>query len=423
MEPSAHYSLGGEVAFLFYDRAQRQVRSVVGQGWAAQAATAERYLETWGEIPDGVLSTTVPGVISALLTMLSHYGTMSFSQVAASALDFARDGFPTYQLLHRTIGSPDRLPNLQKYPDSARVYLPNGQPPPLGSRFVQRELASTLSLMTEAEQHALAAGKGRENAIHAARDVFYKGDVARRMVKALEALGGLYTYEDFAEYESPLEAPISTTYRGYEIFTNRTWTQGICLLQALNILEGYDLGTLGHNSPEAVHLQVEALKLAFADREKYVGDPDHWDVPVNGLLSKEYAALRRGLIDPQRAQATYPPGAPDRMQAVAEGDHAAHTAPMAGFAGGGDADGTTYLATVDAQGNMVSATPSSFAGLSQGMILGDTGILLNHRGCYFWLDPDNANVIAPPQAAKDHALHLYYPEGWTAVYDPGHAGR
>jgi gamma-glutamyltranspeptidase/glutathione hydrolase len=394
MEPSAHYSLGGEVAFLFYDRTQAQVRSVVGQGWAAQAATAEHYLATWGEIPAGVLSSTVPGVISALLTMLRHYGTMSFSQVVASALGFARDGFPTYQLLHRTIGSSDRLPNLQKYPDSARVYLPNGQPPPLGSIFAQPELASTLSRMVEAEARALAVGQGREEAIWAARDVFYKGDVARRMVKALEELGGLYTYEDFAEYESPLEAPISTTYRGYEIFTNRTWTQGICLLQALNILEGYDLGALGHNSPEAMHLQVEALKLVFADREKYVADPDHWDVPVEGLLSKEYAALRRELIDPQRAQASYLPGAPVQMRAILDGGQPARTAPMPEFVGG-DADGTTYLATVDGQGNMVSATPSSFAGLSQGMILGDTGILLNHRGCYFWLDPDNANVIAP----------------------------
>jgi gamma-glutamyltranspeptidase/glutathione hydrolase len=394
LEPSAHYSLCGEVAFLFYDRAQGQVRSVVGQGWAAQAATAEHYLATWGEIPAGVLSTTVPGVISALLTMLRHYGAMSFSQVAASALGFARDGFPTYQLLHRTIGSPDRLSNLQTYPDSARVYLPHGHPPPLGSIFVQRDLASTLSLMIEAEQQSLAAGHGREDAIWAAREVFYKGDVARRMVKALEALGGLYTYEDFAEYESPLEAPISTTYRGYEIFTNRTWTQGICLLQALNILEGYDLGALGRHSPEAIHVQVEALKLAFADREKYVGDPEHWDVPIHGLLSKEYAALRRGLIDPQQAQATYPPGAPAQMRAVAEGYQPTPRAPMPEFVGG-DVDGTTYLATVDAQGNMVSATPSSFAGLSQGMILGDTGILLNHRGCYFWLDPDNANVIAP----------------------------
>jgi gamma-glutamyltranspeptidase / glutathione hydrolase len=394
LEPSAHYSLGGEVAFLFYDRSSQQVRSVVGQGWAPRAATVDHYLATWGEIPSGVLSTTVPGVISALLTMLSHYGTMSFSQVVESALGFAHDGFPTYRLLHRTIGSPDRLTNLQKYPDSARVYLPNGKPPALGSLFTQPDLARTLALMVGAEQQALGQGQSREAALQAARDVFYKGDVARRMVQALQDLGGLYTYEDFAEYTSPLEEPLATTYRGYELFTNRTWTQGITLLQALNILEGYDLAAMGHNSPQAIHVQVEALKLAFADREAYVGDPAHVNVPVEGLLSKEYAALRRGLLDLNQAQATYPPGDPRKMLAMAPHYRPQPTTPTLEPVGG-DADGTTYLATVDAQGNMVSATPSSFAGLAQGMILGDTGILINCRGCYFWLDPDNPNVLAP----------------------------
>src|SRR5499425_147752 len=227
LEPSAHYTLGGEVAFLFYDRSSQQVQSVVGQGWAPRAATVEHYLATWGEIPSGVLSTTVPGVISSLLTMLSHYGTMSFSQVVESALGFARDGFPVYQLLHRTIGSPDRLANLQKYPNSARVYLPNGKPPALGSLFTQPDLARTLTLMVEAEQQALGQSQSRAVALQAARDVFYKGDVAHRMVQALHDLGGRYTHEDFAEYTSPLEKPILTTYRGYEIYTNRTWTQGI----------------------------------------------------------------------------------------------------------------------------------------------------------------------------------------------------
>jgi gamma-glutamyltranspeptidase/glutathione hydrolase len=394
LEPSAHYSLGGEVACLFYDRRSQQVRSVVGQGWAPQAATVEHYLATWGEIPAGVLSTTVPGVISALLTMLSHYGTMSFRQVVESALGFARDGFPTYQLLHRTIGSADRLTNLRQYPDSARIYLPNGKPPALGSLFVQSDLARTLVLMAEAEQQALGQGQSREAALQAARDVFYKGDVAHRMVQALRDLGGLYTYEDFAEYSSPLEEPLSTTYRGYEIFTNRTWSQGITLLQALNILEGYDLAALGHNSPQAIHLQVEALKLAFADRERYVGDPAHVDVPVDGLLSKAYAALRRSLIDPNQAQAAYAPGDPRKLLAVAPDYRPQPLAPSLEPVAS-DADGTTYLATVDAQGNMVSATPSTFAGLAQGMILGDTGILINCRGCYFWLDPDHPNVLAP----------------------------
>lgn len=394
LEPTAHYSLGGEVACLFYDRQSQQVRSVVGQGWAPRAATVERYLQQWGEIPSGVLSTTVPGVISALLTMLSHYGTMHFHQVVDSALSLARDGFPTYQLLHRAIGSQARLANLRRYPASARIYLPHDAPPALGSLFVQQDLARTLSLMVAAEQQALAHGQSREAGLQAARDVFYRGDVARRMVQALHELGGLYTYEDFAEYTSPLEEPISTTYRGYTVFTNRTWTQGITLLQALNILEGYDLASLGHNSPQAIHVQVEALKLAFADRECHVGDPDHVDVPVAGLLSKEYAALRRGLIDPHQAQAVYPPGDPRRMQAVLP-DYCPPKLESQLAAVAGDGDGTTYLATVDAHGNMVSATPSSFGALEQGMILGDTGILVNCRGCYFWLDPDNPNAIAP----------------------------
>ncbi|MCI0787341.1 MAG: gamma-glutamyltransferase family protein [Chloroflexi bacterium] len=394
LEPTAHYSLGGEVAFLFYDASSGKVRSVVGQGWAAQAATVDLYMEKWGEIPPGVPSTTVPGVVSALLAMLSSYGTMSFRQVAETALGLAQKGFPAYQLLCRAIGSQERLANLRKYPDSARVYLRDGNPPELGSIFTQQDLGRTLSLMIQAEQQSLGQGHNREAGIDSARDVFYKGDVARRMVQALEDLGGLYTLDDFADYQSPQEEPISSTYRGYQIFTNRTWTQGITLLQALNILEGYDLAALGHNSPTAIHLQVEALKLAFADRERYVGDPDFVDVPVQELLSKEYAALRRGLIDDNQAQAHYPPGDPRRMLAVADEPKAAAPAAYA-EAAGGDQDGTTYLATVDSQGNMVSATPSSFGGLAQGMILGDTGILINCRGCYFWLDPDNPNCIAP----------------------------
>ena len=208
------------------------------------------------------------------------------------------------------------MANLRRHPDSARVFLPNDRPPELGSLFVQEDLARTLSLMVQAEERALAGGGSREAGIQAARDVYYKGDVARRMVQALQDLGGLYDLSDFAEYESPMEEPISITYRGYQVFTNRSWTQGISLLQALSILEGCNLSVLGHNSPQAIHLQVEALKLAFADRERYVGDPAFVDVPFDGLLSREYAAMRRTLIDPNKAQATYPPGDPRNLQAV-----------------------------------------------------------------------------------------------------------
>ena len=393
LEPTAHYTLGGEVAFLFYDRGSKSVKSVVGQGWAPRKASIDLYMDRWGEIPAGVLSTTVPGVISALLTMLSEYGTMTFNQVAGSAMHLASDGFPAYQLLSRAIAGAERTDNLKKYPNSASVFLPNGEAPRLGSLFKQEDLGRTLSLMAEGEARAVAMGSTRTVGIQAARDVFYKGDVARRMVGALEDLGGLYSYEDFAEYESPLEEPISTTYRGYQIFTNRTWTQGIALLETLNILEGFDLAGLGHNSPQAIHLQVEALKLAFADRERYTGDPAHVDVPVEGLLSKEYAPLRRSLINPAVARAEYAPGDPRNMLGELPGWRPRAVAAPEPVAG--DGDGTTYLSTIDGEGNMVSVTPSSFAGLSQGMVLGDTGIVINCRGCYFWLDPDNPNALAP----------------------------
>ena len=382
MEPTAHYTLGGEVAFLFYDRSSKAVRSVVGQGWAPRSATIGHYMENWGEIPSGVLSTTVPGVISALSAMLSEYGTISFGQAVESALHFAGRGFPSYQLFVRAMGTAERMANLRKYPESARIFLPNDRPPQLGSMFVQKDLARTLSLMVQAEEQALGQGASREAGIRAARDVYYKGDVARRMVKALQDLGGLYDYEDFAEYESPMEEPISFTYRGYQVFTNRSWTQGISLLQTLSILEGFDLKVLGHNSPQAIHLQVEALKLAFADRERHVGDPYFVDVPFDGLLSKEYAALRRTLIDPTIAQASYPPGDPRKMLAV-DPSYVAPVRTEEAMAIGGDGDGTTYLATVDSAGNMVSATPSSFGALAQGMVLGDTGILVNCRGLLF----------------------------------------
>ena len=393
LEPTASYSLGGEVAFLFYESSTGKVRSVVGQGWAPEKATIELYRERWGEIPFGALSATVPGVVSALLAMLSRYGTMSFNQVVESAFGFARDGFPAYQLLNSGIaGWQD---NISRYADSARTYLPNGRPPALGSIFTQPDLADTLAMMAGEESRALGRGAGREDAIQAARDLFYQGDPARRMAKALQGLGALHTYDDFADYTSPWEEPVSTTYRGYRIFTNRSWTQGVSLLQALNILEGDDLAAAGHNSARAIHLQVEALKLAMADREMHVGDEDFMDVPLDGLLSKEYARLRRQLIDDNCAAADYPAGLPGKPAAAGERNAAAASPRRLQEVPAGGSEGTTYLAAIDSQGNMVSATPSTFSGLSKGMILGDTGILVNNRGCYFWLDPDNANSLAP----------------------------
>ena len=390
LEPTAHYTLGGEVAMLLYDAEAGKVRSVVGQGWAPRAATIDLYMERWGEIPPGVHSSTVPGVVSALLTMLSAHGTTSFEQAAASAIQLADGGFPAYPLFSRTIATPARFANLSAHADSARVFLPGGSPPPVGSNFRQPDLARTLSLMAQAENDALAAGADREGGIQAARDCFYKGDPARRMVAALKELGGLYDYEDFAEYESPFEEPVSVNYRGYTVYTNRTWTQGMALLQTLSILEGVDLAALGHNSPEAIHVQVEALKLAMADRERYAGDPISWTFRLMGCCRRGMARCAFRCWTGIGHRPSTRRGDPRAMRAAVNGVGVAHVVEAAG-----EFDGTTYLSTADAQGNMVSATPSSFAGLAQGMVLGDTGIVINCRGCYFWLDPDNPNALAP----------------------------
>ncbi len=393
LEPTAHYTLGGEVAMLYYEATTGKVRSIVGQGWALQAASIELYTERWGTIPPGVQSTTVPGVISALLTMLTEYGTMSFRQVASDAYELANGGFPAYQLFCRALTTSERIANIQSYPETARIFRPGGQPPALGTIFKQSDLANTISQMIQAEDGALSGGASREDGIQAARDIFYKGTIAERMVTALKDLGGLYEMADFADYTSPLEEPISTTYRGYQIFTNRTWTQGIVLLQALKILEGHDLAALGHNTPQAIHLQVEALKLAFADREQYAGDPVFVDVPVDGLVSEEYARARRKILDSENARAAYPPGDPNRMQSELANWRPDKTSSISEPES--DQEGTTHLATADEHGNIVAATPSTYAGLLQGMVLGDTGILINCRGSYFWLDPENPNALAP----------------------------
>ena len=393
VEPTAHYTLGGEIALMLYDAKSQKVESIIGQGWTPKSATIDLYQKKWGEIPPGILSTTVPGVVSAVLTMLSRHGTMTFGEVAESAVKLASDGFPAYGLFARTVATPERQANLRSNSDSARVFLPNGEPPKVGDIFKQPELAQTLLLMQQAELNARASGADREKAIQAARDIFYKGDIAQRMVAAIQKLGGLHTYEDFSDYNSPFEVPISVNYRGYEVYTNQTWTQGISLLQALKILEGYDLSSLGHNSSKAIHLQVEALKLAFSDREQYAGDPNFIDVPFEGLLSKEYATLRRQLLNTEIAQADYPPGDPKKMAAVGQIRYTKR--PNASSESLSESDGTTHLATADSKGNMVSATPSTFGGLAQGMVLGDTGIVINCRGSYFWLDPGNANSLQP----------------------------
>ena len=300
--------VGSDAVILLYDAKSKRVVSINAEPPAPKLATIEWYKKnSGGKIPssDGLLSGALPTVVDAWYLLLDHWGTMSFEQVLQSAIRLADEGFPISERLARTIQNTRKI---RKYPSTMQVYQPKGQAPRGGDIFKNPDLASTLRKLIEAEK--AAASKGRHEALKAARDRFYKGDIAREMAKFSEDNGGLFRYQDFADYVSKIETPVSINYRGYQVYKNPSASQGPAELFALNLLEGYDLKKLGHNSADYIHTNVEAIKLAMADREKYLGDMDFLKIPYDGLLSKDYARERRKLIDPAKASLELRPGTP-----------------------------------------------------------------------------------------------------------------
>src|SRR5262244_1277715 len=287
----ADNGLGSDAVVLVYVAREKKVYSVNAEPRAPKLATIEWYEKNnGGKIPesDGLLSGGLPGVVDAWYLMLDRWGTMSFEQVLQPAIDLAENGFPLGESSAGDIASTKKI---LKYPTTVKIYLPNGKLPKPGDIFRNPDLARTLRKLVEAEQASKA--QGRHEALKAARDRFYKGDLARELATFSEANGGLFRYEDFAEYTAEIETPISINYRGYQIYKNPSATQGPTELIALNMLEGYDLKAMGHNSPEFLHTSAEAVKLAMGDREKYLGDLDFIKIPYGGLLSKDYARERR----------------------------------------------------------------------------------------------------------------------------------
>src|SRR5206468_10109141 len=252
----------------------------------------------------------------AWYVLLDRWGTMSFAQVLEQAIDVAENGFPIGDGLARAIAGSKKI---QKYPTSRKIYFPSGKAPRPGDIFRNVDSARMLRKLVEAEQAAAgqaAAGQGRREGLRAARDRFYKGDIAKTMGEFSQQNGGLYRYEDFAAYTAQVETPVSVNYRGYEVYKNPSSSQGPAELFLLNLLEGYDVKKLGHNSAEYIHTSAEALKLAFADRE-LLGDTDYVKIPYDGLLSKTYAAERRKLIDPNQASLEIRAGNPAQFMKVA----------------------------------------------------------------------------------------------------------
>ena len=411
LEPQSN-GLAGEVPTLIYAARERKVHALSGMGWAPKAFTID-WCRAHGIdlIPgDGYLPACVPAVVGTWAAALARFGTLRFADVAAPAIELAENGYPVYERLHKSLVS-NQAKFTELYPSTGEVYLPDGRAPEVGEVHRNPAWAETLRSLCRAEKEA--AGRGRVAGIEAARDAFYKGEIAERMVDFISANpvedasgsthAGLLTYEDFAEWEAEFEEPVSLNYRGLDVFKCSSWTQGPVFLQQLALLEGFDLAAMGHNSAAYLHTLIECAKLAFADREAYYGDPSFDDVPFDRLLSKTYAAERRGLVDDRASDELRPGdlgnGAPLHATFDVAGDNRSALRLEArevhdlglGHAHVGD---TTHLDAVDREGNMVAATPSG-GWLGTSPVIRGLGFPLGTRGQMFYLNPARPNALAP----------------------------
>jgi gamma-glutamyltranspeptidase/glutathione hydrolase len=361
---------------------------VSGVGPYPRAISLEYFRDRWGgQMPPGVARAVVPASPASWLTALARWGTMSFADVVGPALECAERGFRLSRFSgHLMAGNGDAY---RRWPTSAALFLRDGRPLRAGEILVQTELGQTFRTMMDAERRAQGS---RAQGVLAARDAFYRGDIARAIARFHQAEGGLLAYEDLAAFAVEVEPVLTTRFREYEVAACGFWCQGPVLLQMLNLLEADDLVRLGHNSPAYLHRLVEAIKLAFADRDAYYGDPTHVKVPADGLLSKEYARARRSLIDERRAWPDMPPaGDPWGLAASLSGP--ARTPTATGAASPSGRLDTSYVAVVDEQGNGFSATPSD-PNVDAPVVPG-VGCVVSPRGSQGWLDPAHPSVIAP----------------------------
>ncbi|MEJ7760290.1 MAG: gamma-glutamyltransferase [Gemmatimonadaceae bacterium] len=427
-------SWGGETQALIYHPKLKKVIGINALGVAPTGATAAYYKSKGMRNPPeyGPLAAVTPGTPGGLMVMLAEYGTLSLAQILAPAIEMA-DGYP---IEAQTADRMERdKAHIKKWKYSRALYLTHpGQTreaPEPGELFVQKDLAVTLRKLVAAEREALRTGKNRKQAIYAAYDRFYKGDIAKEIVRGTKEEGGLITMQDMAGWKVRIEEPVSVNYRGIQVYKLPFWQQGPAMLQALNILENADVKAMGHNSPKYIHAIYQAMSLAFADRDFYYGDPYFPpEEPVRGLLSKEYAKARYAGIDWRRNDSTVRPGDPYPFQqgtnpfkqvladwsitgAVAaqpkSGQQDKPAKPDSGSAPIASTDsafrdgfyrGTTSIEAADAEGWVVSITPSG--GWVPAVIAGHTGVGLSQRGQSFVTDAADGpfNVIQPGQRPR-----------------------
>jgi len=433
----SHFSFGGEVPILIKLKG-KNVAVIEGMGQAPMKATREFFVARAdkrgndgpampdmptmasakpGLIPStGPLAATVPAVLDACVTALDQFGTKSLAEVMQPAIELA-EGFPIDELRVEYIKTRGSV--FSQWADARRVFMPNGAVPRVGDIFVQADLARTLRAIAGAESRALRQTRnGRHLGLMAARDYFYKGPVGQRIGNYMQKNGGLLAAEDLARFKAKLGTPVKSDYRGYEVYKAGFWTQGPAMVETLNLLEGYDLKAMGHNSTGYIHTVVEALKLGLADRDRYYGDPDFVKIPTAELLSKSYAALRRPLIDKERASLAQQPGDPSNMRALLA------SAQTIGWASSVPeverANDTTCVNVIDKDGNLFSATPSG--AWLPAVVAGDTGVLMGQRLQSALTDPNSPNVVAPgkrPRITLTPTLVLKAGQPFMVLSTPG----
>jgi len=352
MEPTGN-GIGGDIFAIVWDAKTKKLYGLNGSGRSPKGLSYEYFIENgYNRIPAfGPLPVSVPGCVDGWFELNKRFGSMSMKELLQPAISYAREGFPVSELIayywERNAASLSRFPNIKE------TYMPGGKAPAKGDIFKNPDLANTLEMIAE---------KGR--------DAFYKGEIARKIDRFMKEQGGFLSYEDLAAHHSEWVEPVSVNYRGYDVWELPPNGQGLAALQILNILEGYDIASMGFGSLEYIHLFTEAKKLAFEDRAKYYADPDFSEIPIDRLISKEYAAERRELIDMDRAARHYDAGE------LEQGN-------------------TIYMTVADEEGNMVSLIQSNYRGMGSGMCPDGMGFIFQDRGELFTLEKGHANVYAP----------------------------
>src|SRR6056297_2547092 len=352
MEPTGN-GIGGDIFAIIWDAKTQKLYGLNGSGRSPKSLTLDYFIENeYEKIPAyGPLPVSVPGCVDGWFEMHKKFGSMEMTKILQPAIDYAREGFPVSELIAYYWGRS--APFLSRFPNFTETFTIDGEAPKKGEIFKNPYLANTLEKIAEG-----------------GRDVFYKGEIAREIARYMKEQGGFLSYEDLASHNSEWVEPISTNYRGYDVWELPPNGQGTAALQILNILEGYDIASMGFGSTEYIHTFTEAKKLAFEDRAKYYSDMDFNDIPVEQLISKEYANERRKLINPDRAARNYPAGE------LEQGN-------------------TIYLTVADKEGNMVSLIQSNYRGMGSGMTPGKLGFVLQDRGELFALEEGHMNVYEP----------------------------